>query len=162
MRITDKFVFFWTKKDIYSNFFYAPFTHQNIVFKWSEQAVMYRKAKLFGADKIAQQILLAKTAKECKDLGRSRQIPFVEEVWVEARERIYKEVLLDKFSVPMLREQLLATGSKTLVEASPFDEIWGIALPEDHPHAEQPSKWLGLNLLGKVLMEVREVHRKGA
>jgi ribA/ribD-fused uncharacterized protein len=156
MRVTDKFVFFWGNKDIYSNFFYAPFKHQGIMFKWSEQAVMYRKAKLFNADAIAEQILKAQTPKMCKDLGRSRQIPFDEKVWYEHREVIYKEVLLDKFSNTSLKSQLLATGNKIIAEASPYDKIWGIGLADDHPFVENESKWRGLNLLGKVLMEVRE------
>lgn len=156
MRVTEKFVFFWGSQDIYSNFYYMPFKHQGILFKWSEQAVMYRKAKFFGADVIANQILKAQTPKQCKDLGRSRAIPFNESTWVAVRELIYKEVLFDKFSNPQLRARLLATGEKTLVEASPFDKIWGIGLAEDHPHAKIPSKWKGLNLLGKVLMEVRK------
>lgn len=156
MRQTDKFVFFWGNNDIYSNFFYAPFRHQGLAFKWSEQAIMYRKAKFFGADAIANQILKAQTPKQCKDLGRSRQIPFNETAWVAVRELIYKEVLLDKFSNPQLKRKLLETDEKILVEASPFDKIWGIGLAEDHPNAEIPSKWKGLNLLGKVLMEVRK------
>lgn len=155
MRETDKFIFFWGNNDVFSNFFYAPFKHQGIMFKWSEQAVMYRKAKLFGADKIAEQILEAQTPKACKDLGRSRQIPFDEQVWYENREEVYKSVLLDKFSVPRLKRELLATEGKQLVEASPYDKIWGIGLSADNPDAENPSKWKGLNLLGKVLIEVR-------
>ncbi|WP_180242469.1 NADAR family protein [Bacillus sp. AFS029533] len=155
MRETNHFVFFWKGDDIFSNFYYAPFIHQGIEFKWSEQAVMYRKAKLFGADEIALQILKAKTPKMCKDLGRSRQIPFREDVWKNARETIYKEVLVDKFSVPKLKAKLLATGDKILAEASPYDTIWGIGYAENHCYAEDPAKWIGLNLLGKVLMEVR-------
>ncbi len=155
MRITDKFVFFWGNNDVFSNFYYSPFKHQGILFKWSEQAVMYRKARLFGANRIAEQILKAQTPKACKDLGRSRQIPFDEKVWVENREVIYEQVLNDKFGQGKLRLPLVQTMGKTLVEASPFDKIWGIGLAEDHPHAEDPSKWKGLNLLGKVLMKVR-------
>lgn len=157
MRFTDKFVFFWGSQDVFSNFYYAPFKHKGLLFEWSEQAVMYRKAKLFGANKIAEQILKAQTPKDCKDLGRSRQIKFDEDIWVENRERIYKEVLLDKFSSnEIIKAQLMYTMSKILVEASPYDKIWGIGLAEDHKDAENPDKWKGLNLLGKVLMEVRE------
>lgn len=156
MRITDKFLFFWTGKDIYSNFYYSPFKHQRIMFKWSEQAIMWRKAKLFGADEIARQILLAQTPQECKNLGRSKKIPFDNKIWEENREKIYKEVLLDKFSNSNLKKMLLSTEDKTIAEASPYDTIWGIGLGQDHPFAEHPDKWKGLNLLGKVLMEVRE------
>lgn len=160
MRITDKYIFFWLDKDVFSNFYYTPFKHQGIMFKWSEQAVMYRKSKLFGADDIAKRILVAQTPKECKALGRSKSIPFDENTWIDNREIIYKEVLVDKFSVPKLQKQLLDTGDRIIVEASPYDKIWGIGLAEDHPYAEQPSKWKGLNLLGSVLMEVRKELRK--
>lgn len=156
MRETDKFVFFWGDEDVYSNFFYAPFTHKGIVFKWSEQAIMWRKAKLFGAHKIAEQILEADAPIKCKNLGRSHQIPFNEDVWVENRCKVYQEVLMDKFSLPQLKKEILATGDKHLVEASPFDDIWGIKMGENHRHVENPDKWRGLNLLGEVLMKVRK------
>ncbi|ALO79648.1 hypothetical protein HOBO_240 [Bacillus phage Hobo] len=160
MRETAQFIFFWGNDDIYSNFFYSPFKHKGIMFKWSEQAIMYRKAKLFGADRIAELILRAQTPKQCKDLGRSREIPFDEGVWVGYREEIYGDVLFDKFSNPSLKKQLLATGDKILVEASPFDKIWGIGLGENHRDVENPTKWRGLNLLGEVLMEVRDNHKE--
>ncbi|QKE72853.1 NADAR family protein [Arthrobacter citreus] len=155
MRITNKFVFFWGDNDIYSNFYFFPFKHQGIEFKWSEQAIMYRKANLFGAKKIAEQILKAQTPKQCKGLGRSKVIPFDERTWMANREIIYGDVLYDKFSNLELKSQLLATGDKILVEASPFDKIWGIGIGENDKRAEDPKKWKGLNLLGKVLMEVR-------
>lgn len=123
---------------------------------------MYRKAMLFGAKEIAEQILKASSPKKCKDLGRSKDIKFDEKVWVKNRTRIYKEVLMDKFSLPNLKKKLIKTGDKVLVEASPYDTIWGIGYKDDHPNAEDPSKWRGQNLLGKVLMDVRnELQRKG-
>ena len=155
MRTTEKFVFFWGKEDVFSNFFYKPFKHEGKLFKWSEQAIMYRKAKHFGAYNVADRILNARSPMECKKLGRSI-IQFVEQDWVTVRELIYKEVLLDKFSEPQLKKRILDTSDKVLVEASPYDGIWGIRLAHDHPDAENPEKWRGLNLLGKVLMEVRD------
>lgn len=118
---------------------------------------MYKKAMLFGETDIVESILLATTPQKCKDLGRSRKIAFNEEVWVKHRERIYREVLMDKFSVPKYKKQLLKTGTKHIVESSPFDKIWGIGMWDNDPDVENPEKWLGLNLLGKVLMEVREL-----
>ncbi|MFF2875858.1 NADAR family protein [Gottfriedia sp. NPDC057991] len=121
-------MFFWGNDDIYSNFYYYPFKHQGIDFKWSEQAIMYRKANLFGANNIADRILKAQTPKQCKDLGRSNEIPFDEKVWIANREIIYGDVLFDKFSNTILKSKILATGNKILVEASPFDKIWGIGI----------------------------------
>ena len=155
MRTTKKFVFFWGSNDIYSNFYYFPFKHQGIEFKWSEQAIMYRKANLFGAKTIADRILKAQTPKQCKALGRSNEIPFDEKIWIANREIIYGDVLFDKFSNSKLKSEILATGNKILVEASPFDKIWGIGIGENDKRAENPKQWKGLNLLGKVLMEVR-------
>ncbi|MNI91462.1 hypothetical protein D3C73_1491250 [compost metagenome] len=58
-----------------------------------------------------------------------------------------------------MARRLLATGDRILVEASPSDKIWGIGLAPDDPNAQIPARWLGQNLLGKALMEVREYLR---
>jgi NADAR domain len=39
--------------------------------------------------------------------------------------------------------------------ASPQDRVWGIGLVADDERAGSPERWLGLNLLGFALMEVR-------
>jgi len=43
-----------------------------------------------------------------------------------------------------------------LVEASPYDKIWGIGMSVDNENIENPLTWKGLNLLGFALMEVRD------
>jgi ribA/ribD-fused uncharacterized protein len=60
-----------------------------------------------------------------------------------------------------LKEYLLETGDKVLVEASPVDRIWGIGLAADNPSAERPEDWQGLNLLGFALMCARDMLRAG-
>jgi ribA/ribD-fused uncharacterized protein len=57
-------------------------------------------------------------------------------------------------------EMLISTGNKILVEASPFDKIWGIGLSEDNKNIENPNYWKGQNLLGFALMEVRDEIKK--
>lgn len=44
----------------------------------------------------------------------------------------------------------------TLVEASPFDKIWGIGLEAEDPWAINRRQWKGRNLLGRILTNVRE------
>lgn len=161
MRITNDYVLFWTARDEYSNFYYSPFYHQGKMFKWAEQAIMYRKAMLFGAHSIAHEILQATNPAECKKLGRSRQIPFDNEIWDNNKEKIFKEILHDKFKLKHLRTKMLQTGNREFVEASPYDKIWGIGLDENHPDATNKSKWKGQNLLGKILTEVRNEIKDG-
>lgn len=54
-----------------------------------------------------------------------------------------------------IKQFLLATNERVLVEASPVDKIWGIGLAEDAENIENPLTWKGLNLLGFALMDVR-------
>jgi ribA/ribD-fused uncharacterized protein len=58
------------------------------------------------------------------------------------------------------KEFLLSTNDKILVEASPYDTIWGIGMLETDPRAQNPSQWDGENLLGFALMEVRDELRR--
>lgn len=156
MRTTPKFVFFYSNKDIYSNFYKVNVNHKGIDFPTSEHAIMYSKAKLFGADEIAEHITKTNNPAQAKNLGRSKEIPFDEDVWKEYKKDIYYDVLVDKFSNERLKEELLATGKRRLVEASPYDKIWGVGLAEDNPAINYPQQWKGLNLLGEVLMKVRK------
>jgi len=54
-----------------------------------------------------------------------------------------------------LKQALFATNGTTLVEAAPNDTIWGIGLTEDDPRALKRETWLGKNLLGEILTQIR-------
>lgn len=51
---------------------------------------------------------------------------------------------------------MFETGDAVLVDASPYDRIWGIGLKADDERALHPNTWQGQNLLGFALMDVRE------
>lgn len=55
----------------------------------------------------------------------------------------------------MLRA-LLDTAPTLLVEASPFDRVWGVGLGADNPRIDDPASWRGSNLLGKILTKLRD------
>ena len=57
-----------------------------------------------------------------------------------------------------LRERLLGTGERMIVEASPLDRIWGVGFGEKRALNVRQS-W-GLNLLGRALMDVRRILRE--
>ncbi|KXH56576.1 hypothetical protein CSAL01_03410 [Colletotrichum salicis] len=129
-----------------------------ITFKTAEHYMMHAKALLFTDPSVARSVLKADHPRKVKALGRKVH-NFNEAVWNENRERIVREGNLLKFrSAPGLRRQLLATGERELVEASPMDRIWGIGFAPGKAVGVDRDRW-GLNLLGKILMEVRGVLR---
>lgn len=119
---------------------------------------MHRKALLFAGPNHPLTLELQDSWKlnpsTIRDLGR--KIPnFLQEVWDQHRFAIVSEGSYLKFSQNKdLKEKLLATGNRELVEASPTDRIWGIGFGARYASANR-SEW-GLNLLGKALMEARE------
>lgn len=156
MRVTEKYVFFWETADIYSNWYPARFRFEGHTFTNSEQAMMYEKAKLMGDTASMGKILKTTNPKKVKQLGREIK-PWNEKLWEKNRLPIMTKICLVKFRAnPVLKQELLNTGDKIIVEASPYDIIWGIGMRDDDDGVENPKKWKGLNLLGKALMAVRE------
>lgn len=160
MKIRENYLMFWKTGDYMSNWHLSPFTIDGVQFNCAEQWMMYSKAMLFGDTVIAKETLAESIPRNQKALGRKVK-SFVSAVWEKECFDIMVKGCLQKFiQNPKMKEQLLSTGELILVEASPHDTIWGIGLDEDHPDSTNPEKWLGLNLLGLVLMEVRRILRE--
>lgn len=132
-----------------------------IVYTTAEHYMMYQKARLFGDDKVADEVLAGSELhpRKIKTLGR-KVVGFDETTWTAERERIVEEGTWLKMTRPAhdgqvnLAELLLATGDRELVEASPYDRVWGVGFRAKD--AERNREHWGLNLLGKALMAVRE------
>ncbi len=125
-----------------------------------EQFMMANKAELFGDEEVRQEILDCKDPKNIKDLGRKVR-GFDETIWNKAKYSIILNGNFMKFTQNKeLREFLLSTGDDILVEASPYDAIWGIRMSENDRNANNPYMWKGQNLLGFALMEVRDEIRR--
>lgn len=153
MKVTDKHVFFWN--GIYSQWHKAPMTIDKIEYNSCEQYMMHQKALLFGDEDIAEQIMQETNPKEQKKFGRQIQ-NFDKAIWDKNCLAIVYEGNLAKFKQnPELREEMLKTGNRFFVEASPVDNIWGIGLDENAEGIDDPSYWLGLNLLGQALNLVK-------
>ncbi|MDF1548474.1 MAG: NADAR family protein, partial [Bacteroidales bacterium] len=112
--------------------------------------------KLFNDLEIFEEIIRTTSPQQVKALGRKIS-NFDEKTWKANRFEIVRQGNLLKFSQNVdLKEFILSTGDKILVEASPVDPIWGIGLVKDNPNAAHPENWKGTNLLGFALMEVRD------
>lgn len=138
-----------------SQWWHAPFQTGGTSYRTAEHYMMAGKARLFGDRAAEQRILSAEHPGQAKALGRSVR-GFSEELWAARRVELVIAGNLAKFDQhPRLREFLLSTGTSVLVEASPYDRIWGIGLRASDPRAADPVRWPGLNLLGFALMQVR-------
>jgi len=121
--------------------------------------MMAEKARLFGDEAVLAQILGSASPKRHKALGRKVR-HFEDRVWKAKALDIVVAGNLAKFAQnPDMKTVLLATGEKTLVEASPRDNLWGIGLRADDGRVYDPSQWRGKNLLGQALMTVRDMLR---
>jgi ribA/ribD-fused uncharacterized protein len=160
-----QFTFFWGHKPLsngvigkscFSQWWPCPFEVEGVRYATAEHWMMVQKANLFGDQEIAQQILEHDSPKNAKKLGRLVK-NFDADIWNTACYDIVCEGNWHKFSQNEgLRAFLLSTNNHVLVEASPIDPVWGIGLAEDNPNSNSPEQWLGKNLLGFALMEVRD------
>ena len=159
------FVFFWSHKSAkggeiteacFSQWWKCSFVEEGFTFCCAEQYMMFKKALLFKDYAIAKEILKSKSPKRIKELGRLVQ-NFDSKTWDVHKAEIVLQGNILKFSQNTeLREYLLSTGNKILVEASPYDKVWGIGLKKGNSDICSPQKWRGQNLLGFALMEARD------
>jgi ribA/ribD-fused uncharacterized protein len=160
----DDFIFFWghhrtngINKGCFSQWWPCNFVINEISYNSAEQYMMAEKARLFKDEETLKQILIAKEPNICKFLGRQVK-NFIPEIWDEHCYNIVLKGNIAKFSQNKdLKNELLATENKILVEASPYDCVWGIGLKQDCPDCNNPAKWKGTNLLGFALTEVKDI-----
>lgn len=160
-----KYIFFWghqPSKDgritqsCFSQWWIEPFVVDDLVYPSAEHWMMAKKALLFNDKTIFEKILSIKSPAEAKKLGSKVQ-NFEPAIWDKEKYNIVVEGNFHKFSQhPALKEFLLNTNDRILVEASPVDKIWGIGMAADNQDIENPMLWKGENLLGYALMEVRD------
>ncbi|WP_239376239.1 NADAR family protein [Frankia sp. Cj5] len=137
----------------------SAFTVDGLRYPTAEHFMMERKARLFGDMAAARAVLAAADPAAAKKHGRQVR-GFDEAVWSECSFDIVVQGNAAKFDQhPPLRNYLLGTGERVLVEASPLDRVWGIGLAADDARAQAPSAWPGRNLLGFALMRVRAMLR---
>lgn len=154
MKITDTHVYFWN--GFMSNWFKSKFSVKGYTYNCGEQYMMHMKALLCGDVPTANKIMESQFPSEQKFFGRCVQ-NYDEAAWSANRVHLMVVGLREKFKQnPSLGKQLKDTGDRIIVEASPEDTIWGVGLHETDPLILDEKNWKGQNLLGQVLMKVRE------
>ncbi|KAM0331504.1 hypothetical protein ACHAQA_003181 [Verticillium albo-atrum] len=156
-------VFFWKPDDpengYLSQWYTAPFSDPSdpsVVFPTAEHYMTYHQALLFDPPS-GPAILEATTPNEVRALGH-QVAHYDESVWNANKMRIVTDGNRLKFThgpeAARLRDLLLATADRELVEADPTDRVWGIGFNQAKAGASDRKNW-GKNLLGKALATVR-------
>ncbi|MDP6500106.1 MAG: NADAR family protein [Candidatus Marinimicrobia bacterium] len=154
-RITDTHIYFWN--GIFCQWSQYTMVEEDITYYSCEQYMMAKKAKLFNDEKVYDMIMSEEYPSVQKELGRMVS-NYNQDVWDKHKFDIVVNANYLKFTQDeTLKELLLDTGDKTIVEASPYDTIWGIGLSCDDDKILDESNWQGENLLGKAIMKVRTI-----
>lgn len=135
---------FFGGSKIFSNFHLMPITINGLSYPTCEH---YFQAMKFANTnkKYAEEIRKSETPLKAKKMGGSRAFP-IEKAWNEKRDDVMRTALFVKaLQNPEFKEELLATGEAEIIEAAPRDYYWG-----------EGTKKTGKNMLGKLLMELRD------
>ena len=150
---------------VFSNWFPSTFVASGAIYNCVEQFMMVAKASYFmRADpvtngRIVAQLMASSDPRQIKALGR-QVVGFDAAQWAKPGIEAVFAGNLEKFRQNAhLQRLLLATGDRPLVEASPYDKVWGIGLTAEQARRTPPAAWPGENRLGKVLMQVRATLR---
>lgn len=139
-----------------SNWYLSDFTVGGLTFSSMEQYMMYKKAEVFGDTGMMTAIRQTDDVGKIKAFGRMVK-PFDTIVWNGLRQIIVYEGLVAKYSQnEQLRQKLLQTGDRLLVECAVQDKIWANGLSMKDDRRFDMTQWTGQNLLGFATMMVRE------
>lgn len=141
---SDKIAFFAEEFHFLSNFHYSPIEYDGLHWHTAEHA--YQAAKTDDpTEKV--EIQRAKFPGLAKRIGKTVR---VRSDWDEIKADIMRDIVRAKFDQnDHLREMLLATEDLIIEEGNNWgDTFWGVC------------RGRGLNMLGKILMELREEYAK--
>ncbi len=142
----DDAIYFFSKTTSYfelSNF--SPHGLEEDGVYWPTVEHYFQAQKFIGPDltEYRERIRRARTPKDAKALGRTRKVP-IRGDWEDVKDAVMLTAIRKKFAHPKLRELLLSTGNRALIEAAPSDYYWGAG-----------RTGTGKNRLGELLMKVR-------
>ena len=147
------YTFFWNGP--FSNWHITPMTVRDFEFNCCEQYFMTAKASMFQDRAIATQVVNTTDPKAQKALGRMIN-NFNKPMWDAISRDVMFRANFAKYTQNKDLHELLLSTQGELVEASPYDRLWGIGLSADDPRVLDKTKWKGKNWLGEILTEIRD------
>ena len=173
-----KYVTFWKADEGEENNVFSQWYHGNPIvingrsYATAEQYMMSEKALLFNDLEMYQKIMSEPDPEKCKKMGRLVK-DFVGNIWDEAFPEIIFHGNLGKLQSDIeIVNALLETENAVLIEASPYDDIYGAGMKKEdllnpdgtlrvlpqHWHKKDSQKQ-ATNHLGFILMGVRDLFR---
>ena len=147
--LMDTTVKFYSTKDAYGSFSnFALFPIRLLDKRWPTSE-HYFQAQKFAGTEHEEAVRLAKSPMIAARMGRDRKRPLRPD-WESVKDDLMREAVRAKFCQhPELRDLLLSTGNAEIVEHTENDSYWG-----------DGGDGSGKNMLGHILMEVREKLRE--
>lgn len=128
-----------------SNFYQVVIFHNGIPFPTLEHAFVASKS---DDPRIWHEVYTIPTPGKVKRFGRKIQLI---DNWDDIKDEVMRQLLIVKFSYPDLALKLLNTQNAELIEGNTWhDQYWGNCTCDRHINIS------GKNMLGQLLMEVRE------
>ncbi len=142
----------------FSNFYLSPFCEDGVWYNCVEQYFQGMKAKFFGDYETLGEIIEQKSPKVQRKIGRQVR-DYDDKEWTKVSTDFMRKGNWAKFEYnPQLLDLLLMTRGTYIIEVSQNDPRWGIGLSINNPNARSRKHWVGRNLLGTILMEIRDQH----
>lgn len=138
-------IYFYKIKEKYGCF--SNFSHYGFELdgKWWMTSEHYFQAQKFHNTIYEEIVRLLDNPMKAAEMGRNRKLPLRKD-WEEVKDAVMKKAVLEKFKQNwQICEVLLSTGSEEIIEKTVDDYYWGCGKDDS-----------GKNMLGVILMEVRE------
>lgn len=147
MEDDNKALFWGSGWDCFSNFSSFQVNYKGKLWPTSEHA--YQAAK-FEDDAVQEKIRSALSAFDAFTIGR-QLVELRVKNWEDVKVGIMEDIVRAKLEQHShIKETLIESGNREIIEASPVDAFWGWGPNKD-----------GQNVLGKIWMKLREEINNG-
>ena len=139
-----------------SNYFKCRIDFQGQAFNSSEHIYQYTKCSFLNRSDLADQIFSGESPREAKAIACVLNCDSEMANWDKIKTSAMSKILRAKWNCSgRFRQTLMATGRMTIAEATQ-DMYWGVGVAPNLAQHTNPNKFLGLNKLGKCLMDLRD------
>ena len=150
-------IYFNSEHSPLSSFYPSDIEYQNSKYIHNEQGFQHQKAVTMGNLDLANKIKNEISPRKCKSLGK---LLGNSKVWDDKRDSIMEDLVYIKAQNPTIKEKLLKTGDKDLIEST-ADNYWACGA-SFRSQKVQNDTTTGKNKLGQIWVKTRSDIRNAA